>query len=306
MAADSRNVDYATKYAKELDQLFTKESQTLVHMKSRGEYKEDGGVASVYFRTVDTSDFIAGHTSALFGDPTETNSDVVRKDVDFFYETNKMLTAVQIDDTAGAMKEGGRIMNVAIMEQYTPLIDKIALGAAINAATAYGGANVVTYDETDVITGIGEMAAALKQQRSYAKNQTLFIAASVEPLLNKNLFTSYTPSYNDGKARTGEQKQLLGIDVEIVPDEFFNTMTTTGTSPYAQAAFTAAPNVKAVLWDNRVMGSVNKLKSISILTGDLARAAGADGAVLRALYRPGAWVFDANGKKKGVAILQSA
>ena len=104
---------------------------------------------------------------------------------------------------------------------------------------------------------------------------------------------------------TGDLKKLKGINVEIVPDDFFNTMTTTGTKPYAQAKFTAASNIKAVLWDDRVMGSVNKMKDISVLTGNLARAAGADGAVLRGLFRPGAWVFDANGTKKGVVVLEA-
>ena len=297
--------NFAVKYEKQLDQKFKAASQTLRHMRSRGEYKEDGGVASVYFRTVDTSDFLQGHTKATFATPEEVNSDVVRKDVELFYEINKMLTAVQIDDTAGALKEAGSIMQLAIDESYAPLLDKIALGAAINAATKWAGKHVVTYDATNPLKSLGEAQATLKNQRSSAKFQTLFIAASAEPDFDEKLFTSFTPAKNDDVMSTGELKKLKGISVEIVPDDFFNTMVTKGTKPYAQAEFTAASDIKAVLWDDRVMGSVNKMKDISVLTGKLARAAGADGAVLRGLFRPGAWVFDANGTKKGIVILKA-
>ncbi len=298
--------NFASKYAKELDQKFTHASQTLRHMRNRGEYKEDGGVASVYFRTVDTSDFLQGHTKAIFSDPSAVKSDTVRKDVELFYEINKMLTAVQMDDTAGAMKEAGRIMNLAIDECYAPLLDKIALGAAINAAKNWGGSNVTVYDAANPLKSLGAAQAVLKNQRSFAKTQTLFIAASAEVDFDEKLFTTFTPSKNDGLAEHGELKRLKGINVEIVPDDFFNTMTNSGTAPYAQANFTAAPKIKAVLWDDRVMGSVNKMKDITVLTGALARAAGADGAVLRGLFRPGAWVFDANGTKKGVVVLEEA
>lgn len=298
--------NFAVKYAKVLDQKFKAASQTLRHMRNRGEYKEDGGVASVYFRTVDTSDFLQGHTKATFATPEEVNSDVVRKDVELFYEINKMLTAVQMDDTAGALKEAGSIMQLAIDESYAPLLDKIALGAAINAAKKWATTHVITYDPTNPLKSLGMAQAVLKNQRSFAKTQTLFIAASAEPDFDEKLFTSFTPAKNDDVMSTGELKKLKGISVEIVPDDFFKTMATEGTKPYAQAKFTAAPKIKAVLWDDRVMGSVNKMKDISVLTGDLARAAGADGAVLRGLFRPGAWVFDANGTKKGVVVLEVA
>ena len=55
MATDSRNVDFATKYAKKLDQIFSEASLTEKYVTREDSFKEDGGVASVYFRTVDTS-----------------------------------------------------------------------------------------------------------------------------------------------------------------------------------------------------------------------------------------------------------
>lgn len=296
----------AVKYANELDQKFTQDSQTLKHMKMCGEYKEDNGVASVYFRTIDTSNFLQGHTKSTFGDMNEVETNVVRKDVELFYEINQNLSAVQIDDTAGALKDAGHIMNVALEEVLAPLLDKLSIGAAINAAKAYAGEHVVAYDANSPLKALGKAIATLTNQRSTSKNQTLFIAASAETDFDENLFKSHTPVVNDDVISSGKIKTLKGIKVEILPDDIFNTFALQGTAPYGTAKFTAAPKVKAVLWDDRVMGYVNKLKEITVLTGDLARAAGSDGAVLRALFRPGVWVFDANKTKKGIVILEAA
>ena len=77
MATDSRNIDYATHYKKELDQAFSEASLTEKYVTREESFKEEGGVASVYFRTVDTSDFLAGHTGPLFSDPDAVASDIV-------------------------------------------------------------------------------------------------------------------------------------------------------------------------------------------------------------------------------------
>ena len=110
MATDSRNVDYATKYKKELDQAFSEDSLTEKYVTQEESFKEDGGVASVYFRTVDTSDFLAGHTGPTFSAPDAVASDVVRKDVTLFYQINKVIASVSVDDTAGAMDAAGEIL----------------------------------------------------------------------------------------------------------------------------------------------------------------------------------------------------
>ena len=306
MATDSRNIDYATKYKKELDQAFSEASLTEPYVTREESFKEDGGVASVYFRTLDTSDFLAGHTSPIFSDPGAVASDVVRKDVNLFYQINKVIPSVAVDDTAGALSEAGEILNIGIRERYAPFMDKLRMATAIAAATSYGGANVVDYDSSNIMAGIDSMIATLKNNRSYSKTQALFIPASVEPELDNKLLTIYAPNKNDKIISTGVIGKYKGIDVVVLPDELFCTISaTSGTKPYQQVTFAAAPAIKAVLWDKRIVKDCRKLYKTYVLTGKAAITAGADGPVLRGLFRPGSWIVDANGTNKSVAILKA-
>lgn len=306
MATDTRNVDYATKYKKELDQAFSEDSLTEKYVTQEESFKEDGGVASVYFRTVDTSDFLAGHTGPTFSAPTAVSSDVVRKDVELFYQINKVIASVSVDDTAGALASAGEILTTGIRERYAPFMDKLRMATAIAAATSYAGSNVVAYNSADIMGGIDSMIATLKNNRSYSKTQALFIPASVEPELDTQLFSIYAPNKNDGIITSGVIGKYKGIDVVVLPDELFCTVAYSGTAPYKQATFTAAPKVKAVLWDKRVIKNCRKLYQTFVLTGKAAITAGADGPVLRGLFRPGCWAVDANGTKKAIAILKAA
>ena len=305
MATDTRNTEFATKYAKDIDQIFSENSLTDNYVSKEESFKEDGGVASVYFRTVDTTDFLEGHTGPTFSAPTSVNSDVVRKDVELFYQINKVISAVDTDDTAGALAAAGDILSTGIRERYAPLVDKINVATAIAAATTYGGKNVVAYTSGSIMTNIDSMIATMKNVRSYAKTQALFIPASVEPELDKNLFTIYAPTNNDKIVSQGVIGKYKGIDVVVLPDDLFCTMALSGTAPYATATFTDAPLVKAVIWDKRVMKSCRKLYKTFVLTGEKAVTAGADGPVLRGLFRPGAWALDANGTKKAIAIVKA-
>lgn len=304
---DTRNIDFATAYAKDLNQVFSESSLTERYVTPEDSFSEEGGVASVYFRTVDTSDFLAQHTGPTFSAPTAVKSNVVRKDIELFYNINKVLPNVDINDTAGALKEAGRVMGAGIREQYAPLVDKIRIATAIGAATKYAGENKVEIADLTTegyMDGIDKMIAALKNVRSYAKTQALFIPASAEAALDKSLFTIYAPNKNDSIIQDGVIGKYKGIEVVVLPDDLFNTMTVSGTAPYGKADFTAAKDVYAVLWDKRVMKDTRKLYRTYILTGREAIAGGADGALLRGLFRPGTWVVDANGHNKAVAVLQ--
>lgn len=307
MANDNRNVDFATKYKKELDQAFSEASLTEKYVSHENAFREDGGVASVYFRTVDTSDFLEGHTSPVFTDPSSVNSDVVRKDVTLFYQINKVIPSVDVDDTAGAMSAAGEILATGIREQYAPFMDKLRVATAIAAATTYGGKNVIAYASGKMMTGIDNMIATLKNLRSYSKTQVLLIPASSEAELDTNLFTIYAPNKNDSIVSDGVIGKYKGIDVAVLPDDLFCTMAAkSGTqAPYQQVEFTATDKIKAVLWDKRVIKDCRKLYRTYVLSGRDAIAAGADGPVLRGLFRPGCWVIDANGANKAVAILKS-
>ena len=306
MATDSRNIDYATKYKKELDQAFSESSLTEKYVTREESFKEEGGVASVYFRTVDTSDFLAGHTGPIFSDPNAVASDVVRKDITLFYQINKVIPSVSTDDTAGALNAAGEILSTGIREQYAPFMDKLRMAAAIAAAEAYGDANVVTYDASDIMAGIDSMIATLKNNRSYSRTQALFIPASVEPELDAKLFSIYTPNKNDEIISTGVIGKYKGIDVVVLPDDLFaRVASTTGSAPYQQVTFSTASDIKAVLWDKRVIKDCRKLYKTFVLSGKAAITAGADGPVLRGLFRPGTWVVDANGNNKAVAILKA-
>lgn len=307
MSTDTRNVDFATKYKKKLDQAFSEASLTERYVTREESFKEDGGVASVYFRTLDTSDFLAGHTSPIFSNPDAVASDVVRKDVTLFYQINKVIPSVATDDSAGAMSAAGEILNTGIRERYAPFMDKLRMATAIAAATSYGGANVVAYDASNIMGGIDSMIATLKNNRSYSRTQALFIPASVEPLLDRSLFTIYAPNKNDSIISTGVIGKYKGIDVVVLPDELFCTISaTSGTAPYQQVTFATASDVKAVIWDKRIVKDCRKLYKTFVLTGKDAITAGADGPVLRGLFRPGCWVIDANGTNKSVAILKGS
>ncbi|MBR0403091.1 hypothetical protein IJI55_00865 [Candidatus Saccharibacteria bacterium] len=303
MDTDNRNVDFATKYAKSLNQAFSESSLTDKYVTHENSFKEDGGVASVYFRTVDTSDFLEGHTGPVFSDPTSVKSDVVRKDVELFYQINKVIASVDTDDTAGAMSAAGEILSTGIREQYAPLTDKLNIATAIAAARSYGGKNVVSYTSGKIMEGIDSMIATLKNVRSYSRTQALFIPASYEAELDSSLFSIYAPNKNDSVISTGVIGKYKGIDVVILPDELFCTMATTGTGQYKKAAFTTDGTIRAILWDKRVMKTCRKLYKTFVLTGKAAITAGADGPVLRGLFRPGAWAIDANGTNKAVAVL---
>lgn len=304
MATDTRDISAATKYAKQLDQAFSEASLTEKYVTKEDEFKEDGGVASVYFRTIDTSDFLEGHTGPSFGAPSSVESDVVRKDIELFYQINKVIPNVDLNDTAGALSNASEVLYTGINEQYAPLMDKIRIATAIAAATTYGGKHVVAYDATNFMGGIDSMIAALKNNRSYSRTQALFIPASVEPLLNKELLDNYTPSKNDQIVSEGLIGKYRGVEVVILPDDLFVTMTTTGSGQYKKAVFADATDIKAVLWDKRVMKDCRKLYKTYVLTGKAAVAAGCDGPVLRGLFRPGSWNIDANGTKKAIAIIK--
>lgn len=306
MATDSRNVDYATKYKKQLDQAFSESSLTEKYVTHEDSFKEDGGVASVYFRTVDTSDFLENHSSAAFGTPDTVDSDLVRKDVTLFYQINKVIPSVDTDDTAGALTAAADILNTGIREQYAPFMDKLRFANAIAAAEGYtGGTNVVSYDGVSVKDGVNKMIAILKNNRSHSNTQGLFIPATVEADFVSELADEMTPVKNDKIVETGVIGKYRGIDVIVVPDDLFVTISaTSGTAPYQYVTFATASNVMAILWDKRIMKDCRKLYKTFVLTGKAAITAGCDGPVLRGLFRPGSWVVDANGTNKAVAVLE--
>jgi hypothetical protein len=300
---DDRNIDYATRYSKENDQINTHASFTEQAV-TRGEMANVDGVASVYFDTIDTSDFLQGHTSAKFGDASAVQDNYNRKDVELFYEFNKMIPNVNVNDKNGAQSNAGKVMGYGIKEQLVPLMDKLRLGTAIAGAKAFGGANIVSYDQSNVAFGIDTMLSVLADQLSDLNDQWVFIANNVKPYLDKNLFTDYTPTTNDKIVQTGRIKSLFGAKCVFVPQWYLTVLGQTGDAPYAKATFTPDETIKAVVWDKTVLKDVRKLHSTFLLTGKDAITAGYDGPVIRGLFRPGAWLFDANGAKKGAAILQ--
>jgi hypothetical protein len=307
MATDNRLIEFSTRYSQKLDQAFTKASYTDRAVDTTGEFKEVGGVASIYKRTIDTSGLLKAYdptsTTDAYGGRTRPASTLKRYDLDYNISLKSPIDEVDLSDTSGQM-EAGRVLGLIQKQELVPMVDKDRFATAIEAATAFGGANVVTFDAAAAYENVLDAQSPLNEALSTPADRWLFVTDELYKAIKKEIVTTvYAGTTNDKLVQQGFVGTLDGVKVILVPSTYFATRTVNETAPHATfPEFVADPTVKGILWDRNVMLAGRKLSKAQIKTDSEF----GDGALLLGHWRFGNWTLDANNTKKAVSIIQSA
>ena len=306
MATNARDIQFATRYDRVLDQIFTLDSVTDRYVNSKYSFKEGGGTASIYVRTVDTTGSIKPYDPTdmtdSYGGRQAVPSTLKNYLIQYNIGLKSSIDEIDLNDTAGQM-EAGRVLTLITKEQYVPLVDMDRFATATEVAEGWGGENVVTFDPDHGYENVLDARMPLIKAKSNVKNQVLFVDEVLYKAIKKDLVTFMVPQKND-KIITSEPIGLLdGIPTVLVPSTYFCTRTVEGTAPNAAPTFDGVnTGVHGVLWDSEVLLGARKLRNIRTKMDSEFF----DGALLLGHFRFGNYVLDANGNKKAVSVIKEA
>src|SRR5574343_193169 len=194
-ATDNRDIMSSTRYDKNLDQIFSKASYTDRYVNSKYSFSEDGGVASVYVRTVNTSGTLKAYNPTsltdAYGGRSAIASTVKRYDIKYNISLKSPIDEINLDDTSGQM-EAGRVLGLIIKEQYVPMVDMDRFTEAVNAATTWGGSNVVAFNANTAYSNFLTARGELIKQKSDAANQVMFIDETFYKAIKEDIVTFMT------------------------------------------------------------------------------------------------------------------
>lgn len=303
MATDNRNTSYATRYDKNLDQIFSKASFTDRYVNSKYSFSEAGGVASVYVRTIDTSSTLKAYNPTSMSDAYGGRSAIVstpkRYDMRYNISLKSPIDEIDLDDTAGQL-EAGRVLGLIVKEQYVPMVDMDRFSTAVEAAKSWGGSNVVTFNASAAYDNFLDARGELIRQKSDAANQVMFVDEVFYKAIKKDIVSFMTQKKGDEILLNEPIGQVDGVPVIVVPSTYFCKRTVIGTAPNGFPVFNNVNSgVHAILWDKTVLLGAKKLHKIRTVTDSEF----GDGALLLGHFRFGSYVLDANAKKKAISII---
>lgn len=212
------SVNLATKYASQLDQLWTHASYTDNWINKK--YDFDGvDTCKVYTVTsVAPSDYNRAGTGDRFGGNAELQDTVatyqIKKDKSF---------KIAIDrgnfEQGMRAKKAGEVMRIQMNEQIIPMIDKDRLATVAAGATAVSQAVSMTTDAYQDTLKLGEF---LDEAKAPLEGRVLWVNPAEYNRIKTAITTNILASgYNDKLVGKGFVGELDGVPVVKVPTSYF-------------------------------------------------------------------------------------
>ena len=273
-------VNLATKYASQLDQVFTAGSYTDAYVNKKYNFTGAKTVNVYTVTTVTPSNYSRSNTGDRFGGNNELQDVVTAYQIG-----NDKSFKIVIDQgnyEQGALaKKAGEVLRAEMDEQVTPMIDANRLAKAAAGASAVS--QTVALNTSDAYGNILSMSAYLDEAKAPVAGRVLWIDPLMYNLVKKAITTTIDASgYNDKLVGRGYVGELDGCPVVKVPSSYFPA------------------NTHAIMIHRDALLGVKQISNTRIVTDSEL----VDGTILL-----GRFVFDSfvlNGKKKAVSAIVGA
>jgi len=269
----------ATKYASQLDQIWTHASYTDNWINKKYDFDGVDTVKVYTVTTVAPSDYNRSGTGDRFGGNAELQDTVatyqITKDKSFKIAIDRGNYEQQM-----RAKKAGEVMKYEMNEQIIPMIDKDRLATVAAGAIAVSQAYTIT---TDAYQDTLKLNEYLDECKAPLEGRVLWVTPAEYNKIKTAITTEILASgYNDKLVGKGFVGELDGVPVVKVPTSYF------------PAGF------KCLIWHRDAVLGVQQIKNTRIITDSEL----VDGSILL-----GRFIYDTfvlNGKKKGVAAVTAS
>lgn len=269
-------VNLATKYASQLDQLWTHASYTDNWVNKKYDFS---GVDTVHVYTatsVAPGDYSRTSTGDRFGGNTELQDTIAT-----YQLKNDKSFKIAIDrgnyEQGMRAKKAGEVMRIEMNEQIIPMIDADRLKTAATGATAVSQAIAST---TDAYQDTLKLNEYLDECKAPLEGRVLWVTPAEYNLIKTAITTNILASgYNDKLVGKGFVGELDGVPVVKVPTSYFPA------------------GVKAILCHRDALLGVRQVTETRIITDSEF----VSGSILLGRFIFGSFIL--KGKEKGVAAI---
>lgn len=271
-------VNLATKYASQLDQIWTHASYTDNWINKKYDFDGVDTVKVYTVTSVAPGDYSRTSTGDRFGGNAELQDTIAT-----YQLTNDKSFKIAIDrgnfEQGMRAKKAGEVMRIEMNEQIIPMIDKDRLATAAAGATAVSQAVTAT---TDAYQDTLKLNEYLDECKAPLEGRVLFVTPAEYNLVKTAITTTVLASgYNDKLVRKGFVGELDGVPVVKVPTSYFPA------------------NVKAIMVHRDSLLGVRQVTETRIKTDSEF----VSGSILLGRFIFGSFIL--KGKEKGVASIVS-
>lgn len=269
-------VNLATKYASQLDQIWTHASYTDNWVNKKYDFDGVDTVKVYTVTSVAPGDYSRTSTGDRFGGNAE-----LQDTISTYQLTNDKSFKIAIDrgnfEQGMRAKKAGEVMRIEMNEQIIPMIDKDRLATAAAGATAVSQAVTAT---TDAYQDTLKLNEHLDECKAPLEGRVLFVTPAEYNLVKTAITTNVLASgYNDKLVRKGYVGELDGVPVVKVPTSYFPA------------------NVKAIMVHRDSLLGVRQVTETRIKTDSEF----VSGSILLGRFIFGSFIL--KGKEKGVASI---
>ena len=269
-------VNLATKYASQLDQIWTHASYTDNWINKKYDFDGVDTVKVYTVTTVAPGDYSRTSTGDRFGGNNELQDTVATYQI-----TNDKAFKLAIDrgnyEQGMRAKKAGEVMRYEMNEQIIPMIDKDRLATAAAGATAVSQSVTAT---TDAYQDTLKLNEYLDECKAPLEGRVLWVTPAEYNLVKTAITTNILASgYNDKLVGKGFVGELDGVPVVKVPTSYFPT------------------GVKAILCHRDALLGVRQVTETRIVTDSEF----VSGSILLGRFIFGSFIL--KGKENGVAAI---
>lgn len=210
-------INFATKYSKQIDQVFTHES--FVAGKTNGSYEFTGvkGVKIYNPVTVEPGDYTRSGANR-YGTPAEMQDTVqelvISQDKGFTLTVDKGNNAEQNE-----VKNAAQMLRMQLAERVTPMVDKYALMRFAHEAGVVAGVGAALTKDT-VLEAINKAAVAFDNALAPTAGRYLFLGASGVGLVRDSASWLAPDTLAEKALTKGVVGEIFGFAVVKVPDSY--------------------------------------------------------------------------------------
>lgn len=269
-------VNLATKYASQLDQIWTHASYTDNWINKKYDFDGVDTVKVYTVTTVAPGDYSRTSTGDRFGGNNELQDTIATYQI-----TNDKAFKIAIDrgnyEQGMRAKKAGEVMRYEMNEQIIPMIDKDRLATATAGATAVSQSVTAT---TDAYQDTLKLNEYLDECKAPLEGRVLWVTPAEYNLIKTAITTNILASgYNDKLVGKGFVGELDGVPVVKVPTSYFPT------------------GVKAILCHRDSLLGVRQVTETRIVTDSEF----VSGSILLGRFIFGSFIL--KGKENGVAAI---
>lgn len=269
-------VNLATKYASQLDQIWTHASYTDNWINKKYDFDGVDTVKVYTVTTVAPGDYSRTSTGDRFGGNNELQDTIATYQI-----TNDKAFKIAIDrgnyEQGMRAKKAGEVMRYEMNEQIIPMIDKDRLATATAGATAVSQSVTAT---TDAYQDTLKLNEYLDECKAPLEGRVLWVTPAEYNLIKTAITTNILASgYNDKLVGKGFVGELDGVPVVKVPTSYFPA------------------GVKAILCHRDALLGVRQVTETRIVTDSEF----VSGSILLGRFIFGSFIL--KGKENGVAAI---